>query len=69
MLSSQDGLPWWLSGKESTCSIEVTGDMGSISGSGRSPGSWQPTPVFFPRKSHGQRSLEATIHRVAQSQT
>ena len=29
------GLPRWLSGKESTCSA---GDMGSISGSGRSPG-------------------------------
>ena len=25
---------------------------------GRSPGAeWQPTPLFFPRKSHGQRSL------------
>ena len=27
---------------------------------------WQPTPVFLPRKSHGQRSLEGYIvHRVA----
>ena len=34
-------------------------DAGSIPGSGRSPGgaSWQPSPVFLPRKSHGQRSL------------
>jgi len=30
-----------------------------ISGSGRSSGGgkWQPTPVFLPEKSHGQRSL------------
>ena len=36
-----------------------TGDMGSIPGLGRSPWSrkWQPTPVFLPGKSHGQRSL------------
>ena len=34
-------------------------DAGSIPGSGRSPGgaSWQPSPVFLPRESHGQRSL------------
>ena len=30
--------------------------VGSISGSGRPPGS--PTPVFLPGESHGQRSLE-----------
>ena len=34
----------------------VVRDVGSISGSGRSPGS--PTPVFLPGESHGQRSLE-----------
>ena len=35
------------------------GDPASIPGSGRSPGEWkwQPTPVFLPGKSHGQRSL------------
>ena len=33
-------------------------DVGSVSGSGRSPGEgWQPTPVFLPGKSPGQRSL------------
>ena len=30
---------------------------------------WQPTPVFLPGESHGQRSLAATIHRAAKSQT
>ena len=35
------------------------GDMGSIPGSGRSPGGgkWYPTPIFSPGKSHGQRNL------------
>ena len=34
------------------------GDLGSVLGSGRSPGKgkWQPTPEFLPRKFHGQRS-------------
>ena len=33
-------------------------DMGLIPGLGRSPGGeWQPTPVFLPGESHGQRSL------------
>ena len=30
------GLPWWLSGKESTCIAGVTGNMGSVPGSERS---------------------------------
>ena len=32
------------------------GDVGLIPGSGRSPGGGQPTPVFLPGESHGQRS-------------
>ena len=34
-------------------------DMGLILGSGRFPWrrAWQPTPVFLPRESYGQRSL------------
>ena len=34
-------------------------DMGSIPESGRSPRrrEWQPTPVFLPVKSHGQKKL------------
>ena len=30
---------------------------------------WQPTPVFLPRESYGQRSLAHSVHRVAKSQT
>ena len=41
--------------KESACN---TGDPGSISGSGRSPGEGKATtPVLLPGESHGQRSL------------
>ena len=34
-------------------------DVASIPGSGRFPWrrAWQPTPVFLPGESHGQRSL------------
>ena len=36
-----------------------SGDLGSIPGSGRSPGeeNGNPTPVLLPRKFHGWRSL------------
>ena len=49
-------LPYWLSGKESACSAE---NSGSVPGLGGSPGEGyeQPTLVFLPGKSHGQRSL------------
>ena len=34
-------------------------ETSSVPGSGRSPEmrAWQPTPVFLPGQSHGQRSL------------
>ena len=53
------GLPWWLSCKESACNAGNARDVGSTPGAGRSPGerAWQPTPVFLPGESHGQRSL------------
>ena len=49
-------LPQVQSSKESPCNA---GDMGSIPGLGRFPWrrKWQPTPVFLPGKSLGQRSL------------
>jgi len=52
-----NGLPRWLSDKESACNA---GDVGSIPGSGKMPWriKWQPTPIFLPGKSHGQRSLK-----------
>ena len=46
-------------GSDDKASYYNVGDLGSIPGSGRSPGkgSGQPTPAFLPGKSHGQRSL------------
>ena len=44
--------------KESACNAGDVRDEGSIPGLGRSPGrKWQPTPVFLPGESHGQRCL------------
>ena len=30
---------------------------------------WLPAPVFLPRKFHRQRSLQATVHDVTESDT
>ena len=50
------GLPGGSDAKESACNV---GDLGLIPGLGRFPWrrGWQPTPVFLPGESHGQRSL------------
>ena len=54
--SSVNGVPWWLSDKESSsqCRRQEFDPW-----TGKSPWrrKWQPTPVFLPGKSHGQRSL------------
>ena len=49
---------WWLSGKESDCQwirCRFNPWVRKIPWRRK----WQPTPVFFPGKSHGQRSLVA----------
>ena len=50
------GRPWWLSGKEPTCQCRKSSFDSWV---GKIPwrGKWQPTPVFLPGESHGQRSL------------
>ena len=48
-------LPWWFSGKESACqcrSFRFNPWVSKIPWRRK----WQPTPVFLPWKSHGQRS-------------
>ena len=47
-------------GKESTCNA---GDLDSIPGLGEISWrrAWQPTPVFLPEESYGQRSLEGYL--------
>ena len=44
ILNVTDGLPWWLSGKESTCNA---GDAGLIPGSGRCPGGGSGDPLQY----------------------
>ena len=51
------GLPWWLSGKESACHCRRHRRRGqSLDRKIPWRRKWQPTPVFLPGKSHGQRS-------------
>ena len=60
------GFPDGSNGKVSACKAE---DLGSIPGSGRPPGegNGQPSPVFLPGKSHGQRHLAGyTVHEVTE---
>ena len=40
----QQGLPWWLSGKESASSAGDTGDAGPVPGLGRLPGGGNGNP-------------------------
>ena len=55
-------------GKESACNA---GDLGSIPGLGLSCGGGHGNPPQYSwlENSHGQRSLWATVHGVAKSQT
>ena len=51
-----DWIPWWFSGKESTCQCRRCGFdpwVGKICWKRK----WQTSPVFLPGKSNGQRSL------------
>ena len=52
------GLPRWLSGKESACRCRSCKRPGFNPWVGKIPWrrKWQPTPVFLPGESHGQRS-------------
>ena len=52
-------LPSWLSGKEPTCQCRSCRRRGFNPWIGKLPWrrKWQPTPVFLPGKSHGQRIL------------
>ena len=57
------GLPLWLSWKESTCNV---GDLGSISGLGRSPGEGEGYPLQY---SGLENSVDCIVHEVTKSQT
>ena len=62
------GLPWWLSGKQSACH---TGDLGSTPGLGRSPGEGNSNPLQYSCLGNpvDRGALRTTIHNVTKSRT
>ena len=61
------GFPGGTSGKEPTCQFRRLKRHGFDPLVGKVPWSrkWKPTQVFLSEESHGQRTLEATVHMVA----
>ena len=59
-------LPWWLSGKESTCSAGDSGDGGLIPGSERSPGEGNGNPLQYSclKNPMDRGAWWATVHGV-----
>ena len=59
---------WTEDGKESACNV---GDLGSILGSGRSPGERNCNPLQYPclENSMDRGVWQATVHGIAKSQT
>ena len=64
----EDGLPWWLNGKESACNA---GDMSLIPGLGRSPGEGNRNPIQYSclGSPMDRGAWWATVHRVEKSWT
>ena len=61
------GLPGGSDGKESTCNL---GDLGSVPGSGRSPGEGNGNPLQYScLENPMDRAWWATVHGVAKSRT
>jgi len=54
VLIGWEAFPGGSNGKESACDVR---DLGSIPGSGRSPGEGNSTPAFLPGEFHRQRNL------------
>ena len=62
--------PRWLNGKES-CQAGNAGDVGSIPGSGRSPGEGSDNPLQYSclENSMDRGAWWATVHRFTESDT
>ena len=65
------GLPWWLSGKESSCNARVAGDAGSIFWLGRSPRGEHGNPLQCSCLENPKDSgvWQVMGHRVTKSRT
>ena len=59
---------WWLNGKESACN---TGDLGSIPGSGRSPGEGHGNTLHYSSLEHpmDRGAWRAAVHGLTKSLT
>ena len=66
-----NGLPRWLSNKESACNAGAAGDKDLIPGSGRSPGEGHSNPLLYSclENPTGRGAWWATVHGVAKSWT
>ena len=64
-------LPWWFSGKESTCNAGDTGDTGSIPGAGRCPGVGNSNPFSYSCSENpmDRGAWQATVRGIAESDT
>ena len=62
------GLPQWPTGKKSTCNAE---NVGSIAGSGKAPGEGNGNPLQYSYLENPMDggACQATVYRVAKSQT
>ena len=60
------GLPRWLSGKESACKAEDTGELGVIPGLGKSPEEGTGNPLQY---SSLENSMDRGVWRVTNSPT
>ena len=67
----EEGLLRWLRGKESACNAGDAGDRSLIPGSGRSPEGRNGKPLQYSclRNPMDRGAWQATVHRVAKSQT
>ena len=65
------GLPWWLSGKESTCNAGDLGDVSSVYGLGRPPGGGNGNPIQCSCLENplDRGAWRTTVHGVAKSWT
>ena len=66
MCAVSEGFSWWLSGKEPACQyrrLRCDSWVGKILWKRK----WQPTAVFLPGNSHGQRNLAGYSPRVAEA--
>ena len=66
---STEGLPWWISSKESACNAGTAQDMGSIPGLGRSPGRGYSNSLQFSclENPMDRGARQTTVYRVAKS--